>query len=59
MVDTSQLLVFGAVLALGYVFFNGSRGDAREPPVVSSKIPIIGHLLGVLGSGFEYFGTLA
>lgn len=55
MLDTSQLLILGAVAALGYVVYHGSRRDPREPPLVPSKIPLIGHLLGQVRYGVEYW----
>ena len=31
-----------------------SRNDPREPPSVSSKVPILGHLFGVIRHGLPY-----
>src|ERR1700761_7461589 len=33
--------------------------DPREPPLIPSAIPYIGHLLGMLRQGGRYFGQLA
>ncbi|KAJ5115091.1 cytochrome P450 [Penicillium alfredii] len=56
MLEISQLLVLSFFVALGYGVYHGCQGDPREPPAVSSEIPVIGHLLGMLRYGFEYFG---
>lgn len=57
--DVSQLLILGAAAALGYVLFNGSRRDPREPPQLSGSIPFIGHLLGQVMYGVEYWSMQA
>ena len=37
------------------VHFDRARSDPREPPVVSSKIPFFGHIIGLLRYGSRYF----
>lgn len=59
MLDTSQLLALGVVAALGLVVYHGSRHDPREPPLVSGRIPFIGHLLGQAMYGVEYWSMQA
>lgn len=59
MLDISQVLILGAVAALGYVVYQGSRRDPREPPLVSGGIPFIGHLLGQVLYGVEYWSMQA
>ncbi|KAJ5623151.1 hypothetical protein N7490_011756 [Penicillium lividum] len=59
MLDVAQLLTLGFVFAMGYVVYNDRKGDPREPPVVTNKIPLVGHLLGLIISGFSYFTILA
>ncbi|KAJ5769177.1 hypothetical protein N7520_003736 [Penicillium odoratum] len=59
MLDAAQLLTLGFVFAMGYVVYNDRKGDPREPPVVTNKIPLVGHLLGLITSGFGYFTILA
>ncbi|PWY67640.1 cytochrome P450 [Aspergillus sclerotioniger CBS 115572] len=56
MFDT-RLVLLGLVAGLVYVWHR-RKPDPREPPVVNSRIPIIGHLLGMLWYGLPYF-TLA
>jgi hypothetical protein len=34
------------------------KHDPREPPVVSSSIPLIGHLLGMIKNGTNYIDML-
>jgi hypothetical protein len=59
MLDLTQLLILGAVVALGYFVFNGSRHDPREPPLVTSGIPILGHMFGMLWHGVGHWGNQA
>lgn len=59
MIDITQLLILGAVVALGYFVFNGSRHDPREPPLVTSGIPILGHMFGMLWHGVGHWGNQA
>lgn len=59
MLDTSQLLILGAVAALGFVVYHGTRRDPREPPLMSPVIPFIGHLLGQVMYGVEYWSMQA
>ncbi|KAL6228712.1 hypothetical protein BDW75DRAFT_250849 [Aspergillus navahoensis] len=58
MLELYHLLTIGAAAVLGYIL-SRRNGDPREPPEVYSRIPFIGHLLGLLGHGMEYFGRLA
>ena len=41
------------VYALEYAL--GLRYDAREPPRLPSRIPLIGHLLGIVKYGTVYY----
>lgn len=59
MLEASQLLLLGAVAVLGYVVYHKARRDPREPPLVSSRVPIIGHLLGQAIYGNEYWSMQA
>lgn len=59
MLDTTQLLILAVVAAAGYLVYHGSMRDPREPPMVSSKIPIIGHLLGMMWYGLGYWNMQA
>lgn len=59
MLDTTKLLTLGFAFAVGYVFYKDRKGDPREPPLVTSAIPLVGHLLGLIFSGFGYFTMLA
>ncbi|ETS82599.1 hypothetical protein PFICI_04475 [Pestalotiopsis fici W106-1] len=43
------LLLYGADLALGL------GDDAREPPRLRARIPLIGHLLGLIQHGVSYY----
>lgn len=35
-----------------------STRDPREPPIVASRVPVVGHLLGLIKHDAEYFGIL-
>ncbi|KAL4888759.1 cytochrome P450 [Aspergillus ambiguus] len=58
MLDVRQLVVLGAVVALGYVLSRRLSRDPREPPTVGSGIPVVGHLLGLLWHGVAYFSIM-
>ncbi|KAL4735868.1 cytochrome P450 [Aspergillus similis] len=58
MLEPFHLLILGALTALGYILSQQGL-DPREPPKVHSKIPIIGHVLGLLRHGMGYFSQLA
>ncbi|KAK3365839.1 cytochrome P450 [Lasiosphaeria ovina] len=53
-------LGFGAALVVWHHFFVASpkNGDAKEPPVSRTLIPIFGHLLGFYRLGVSYMETL-
>ncbi|RAK95226.1 cytochrome P450 [Aspergillus ibericus CBS 121593] len=55
MLDVSRLLLLGLVAGLLYVLHRRQSRDPREPPLVSSRIPLIGHLVGLLWHGLPYF----
>jgi hypothetical protein len=48
---------FIAVAVISWLWINQSS-DPKEPPQLYSKLPIIGHLLGMLHHEAEYFVTL-
>lgn len=50
------LLLVIVYLSLVYVF--SPKYDPREPPVISSWIPYVGHILGLLRYGQRYFEIL-
>ena len=58
MLEPFHLLILGAITALGYILSQHSL-DPREPPEVHSKIPIIGHILGLMRHGMGYFSRIA
>ncbi|KAJ5118842.1 hypothetical protein N7476_011197 [Penicillium atrosanguineum] len=55
MLDLSQALLLGLVAAAGYIMYRGSRHDPREPPILSNRIPIVGHMLGMMWYGVGYW----
>lgn len=49
--------VFVAVVAIATRLLRLKK-DPREPPFISSKIPVIGHLIGMITGGADYYGKL-
>lgn len=54
LVCTTAVLVI-SYYALRYV---SERSDPKEPPVVSSKIPFLGHVIGLIRKKSEYYVQL-
>lgn len=52
---TAAVLV---VIATVMYVLSGPRIDDREPPVLKSKIPIVGHLIGMIRHQSAYFKVL-
>lgn len=50
------LLLIIVYVSLVYLF--SPKYDPREPPIVSSFIPYVGHILGLLRYGQRYFEIL-
>jgi len=53
----SILIVIGLVLLLGHLsrVQQRKRQTSLEPPLVSSTIPVVGHLIAFAYYGLEYF----
>lgn len=54
-----QLLIFSlALITILYAtvqYFATRKIDPREPPIVSSTLPYLGHVLGTLQNGNKYY----
>ena len=50
-------LLLGIGLGTLYILFNywGIQVDSREPPFVAARIPYIGHAIGLLRHGSQYW----
>lgn len=61
MLEPIHLPILGAVAMLGLMVFRGLRlqHDPREPPLLPSKIPMTGHLLGMIFEGLPYWDKTA
>jgi hypothetical protein len=61
MLETTHVLILGAVAVLGLIVFQSLKlqHDSREPPFLPSKIPVIGHLLGMMFQGLPYWHKTA
>lgn len=59
--DPASLLVALGVLTLSYLAARkmfGSSHDPREPPLAPQSIPVVGHLIGLSRSKFNYYVDL-
>lgn len=59
--DQTSLLVLLGVLVLSFFAARtmfGSSHDPREPPLAPQSIPIVGHLVGLSRSKFNYYVEL-
>jgi hypothetical protein len=51
-----MLATLASVLVVSLVWLlSNPRMDSREPPLVSPRIPLFGHLLGLMTSQVAYF----
>ena len=57
-ITTLVLLAVAGTLYLALNHFLGVRLDEKEPPLVPSTIPFIGHILGLVRSGTKYYAQL-
>ncbi|KAJ5776420.1 uncharacterized protein N7511_001431 [Penicillium nucicola] len=58
MLDVTSILSVGVALLLGYVMVNrAGKHQPLEPPLISSSIPVIGHLAAFIYYGLEYFAS--
>ncbi len=48
-------LIPAAIFYVTVLLLFGAKHDAREPPEVPNPLPLIGHLLGLLWWGQQYF----
>jgi hypothetical protein len=59
LLDVYRLAALGVVVALTYSIWRSHRNHRLEPPAAPSRIPFIGHLVGLVQHGAEYFNYLA
>jgi hypothetical protein len=55
--EASFVIAGVAILAYSLEFLFSHLDDPREPRRVASTIPVIGHIVGFLNRGFDYYGT--
>lgn len=53
--EISLVLAGAAILAYAIEFLFSHFDDPREPRRVAPKLPVIGHVLGFLRNGFNYY----
>lgn len=53
-------IVLGIITVLAFVLARlvSVQKDPREPPFLPAKIPLVGHLLGIIRHGADYYQTL-
>lgn len=59
--DPASLLVLLVVLSLSFFAARkmfGPSHDPREPPLAPQSIPVVGHLIGLSRSKFNYYVDL-
>lgn len=59
--NLASLVILSCVLLLSYFAISKmfrSGHDSREPPLAPQSIPVIGHLIGLSRSKFNYFVDL-
>lgn len=58
-IERYQFLIYSVVLIIiaysTVQYFATRKVDPREPPVISSTLPYLGHILGVLQNGGKYY----
>lgn len=59
MLREAAYVVLGIVIFLYSVeiLFN-LRDDPREPPRISPRVPLLGHILGLMRNGTSYYGKI-
>ena len=55
--EVSLVLAGVVILAYGLEFLFRHLDDPREPRRVTPTVPVIGHIVGFLRGGFDYYGT--
>lgn len=56
------LLVIGSAIAVVFYFlghFLTLPHDPKEPPLIAPRIPLIGHVIGLLYNGTGYYSKVA
>ncbi|KAF5510978.1 25-hydroxycholesterol 7-alpha-hydroxylase [Colletotrichum siamense] len=56
--DSWLLLILAAILLVGGSQLRGNSQDPREPPALKPKIPVVGHIIGLLGLRQYYYRQL-
>ena len=55
---TLVLLAMATGLYFVLEYFMGIRLDSKEPPLVSSTIPYVGHVIGLIRTGTRYYAKM-
>jgi len=56
---TQYILTALAAAVVAFLYrFSPARLDPREPPALKATIPLIGHIIGLLRHGIDYFARL-
>ena len=52
------VLLLVVIVSVSLVYLFSPKYDPREPPVISSSVPYVGHIIGLLRYGQRYFEIL-
>lgn len=53
-----SIVVVGVAAYFGFARNTESQTDPREPPVVTTTVPYVGHVIGLMRSNFNYYVQL-
>lgn len=59
-IDATTLVLLALATALFFVleYFMGIRLDRKEPPLIPSRIPYVGHIIGLIRNGTRYYAKM-
>ena len=59
-IDGTTLVLLAMATGLYFVleYFMGIKLDPKEPPLISSTIPYVGHIIGLIRTGTRYYAKL-
>ncbi|KAL9105199.1 MAG: hypothetical protein Q9187_008767, partial [Circinaria calcarea] len=60
-IDVTTLVVLAVATGLYFIleYFMGIKLDPKEPPLISSTIPYVGHIIGLIRNGTRYYAKMS
>jgi hypothetical protein len=49
------IIVLAAVPLVALFYLQMKKHDSKEPPLISPRVPIIGHAIGIIRHGVPYY----